>query len=153
MGGRPAKVNEKKGDRDLEREIKTKGGIFLLEEQHENFVAAVTTDEKLYASGHQCKVKMSGSEKKVNENTYDISSIKRVRSFRKFQVVVVQNNGKEMYKESVLRVQSCCFFLLIRPIVVFHRSPALPSPLSFTRFYILFEETINTIETFAFSPG
>ena len=30
------------------------------------------------ASGHQCKEKMSGSEKKVNENTYDISSIKRV---------------------------------------------------------------------------
>ena len=30
------------------------------------------------ASGHQCKVKMSGSEKKVNENTYDISSKKRV---------------------------------------------------------------------------
>ena len=30
------------------------------------------------ASGHQWKVKMSGSEKKVNENTYDISSIKRV---------------------------------------------------------------------------
>ena len=30
------------------------------------------------ASSHQCKVKMSGSEKKVNENTYDISSIKRV---------------------------------------------------------------------------
>ena len=30
------------------------------------------------ASGHQCKVKMSGSEKKVNENTYESSSIKRV---------------------------------------------------------------------------
>ena len=30
------------------------------------------------ASGHQCKVKMSGSENKVSENTYDISSIKRV---------------------------------------------------------------------------
>ena len=29
------------------------------------------------ASGHQCKEKMSGSEKKVNENTYDISSIKK----------------------------------------------------------------------------
>ena len=40
--GRPAKLNEKKGDRDLEREIKNKGEIFLLEEQHENFVAAVT---------------------------------------------------------------------------------------------------------------
>ena len=41
--GRPAKLNEKRGDRDLEREIKNKGDIFLLEEQHENFVAAVTT--------------------------------------------------------------------------------------------------------------
>ena len=40
--GRPAKLNEKKGDRDLEREIKNKGDIFLLEEQHENFVAAKT---------------------------------------------------------------------------------------------------------------
>ena len=29
-------------------------------------------------SGHQCNVKMSGSEKKVNEKTYDISSVKRV---------------------------------------------------------------------------
>ena len=41
-GGRPATVNEKKGGRDLEREIKNKGDIFLLEERHENFVAAVT---------------------------------------------------------------------------------------------------------------
>ena len=30
------------------------------------------------ASGHQCKVKMSGGVKKVNGNTCDISSIKRV---------------------------------------------------------------------------
>ena len=42
VGGRPAKLNEKKGDRDLEREIKTKETFFLLEERHENFVAAVT---------------------------------------------------------------------------------------------------------------
>ena len=42
VGVGPAKLNEKKGDRDLEREIKNKGDIFLLEEQHENFVAAVT---------------------------------------------------------------------------------------------------------------
>jgi len=42
---------------------------------------------------------------------YDISSIKRVtRKFLKtFHVVVVQNNGKEMYKKGVLRVQSCFF--------------------------------------------
>ena len=60
------------------------------------------------ASGHQSKVKKTGSEKKVNENTYDVSSIKRV-SFWKFHVVVVQNNGKEMYKKSVLHVQNCFF--------------------------------------------
>ena len=40
--GRPAKFNEKKADRDLERKIKNKGDIFSLEEQHENFVTAVT---------------------------------------------------------------------------------------------------------------
>ena len=42
VGCRPAKLIEKQGDRDLELEIKNKGDIFLLEEQHENFVAAVT---------------------------------------------------------------------------------------------------------------
>ena len=41
VGGMPAKLNEKKGDRDLEREINNKGDIFLLQEQHDNFVAAV----------------------------------------------------------------------------------------------------------------
>ena len=50
--------------------------------------------------------------RKVNNNRYDISSIIRVtRSFWKFDVVVVHNNGKEMYKKSVLHV-------LNRPIVV-----------------------------------
>ena len=44
-------------------------------------------------------------KKKVNENTYDISSIKK--GFWKFHVVVVQNNGK--YKKSVLHVQICFF--------------------------------------------
>ena len=90
------------------------------------------------ASGHQCKKKMSGSEKKVNENTYDISSIKT------FLEVSRCSRPKHTCKVA---------FLLIRPIVVFHRSPALPSPLSITRFYILFEQTINIIESFAFSPG
>ena len=41
VGGMPAKLNEKKGDRDLELEINNKGDIFLLPEQHDNFVAAV----------------------------------------------------------------------------------------------------------------
>ena len=45
VGGRPAKLNDKKGDRDLEREIREikKKGDFFFEEQHENFAAAVTT--------------------------------------------------------------------------------------------------------------
>ena len=50
VGGRPATLNEKKGDRGLEREINNKGDIFLFEEQHENFVAAVTKWEMLVAT-------------------------------------------------------------------------------------------------------
>ena len=62
------------------------------------------------------------------------------------------NNGKEMYKKVCVTCRVA--FLLIRPIVaVFHRSPVLRSPLSITGFYILFEQTINVIESFAFSPG
>ena len=65
-------------------------------------------------------------EKKRSEREkYDMSSIKKcnqLRSFWKFHVVVVQNNGKEKYKKV------CCTcnvaFLLIRPIAVFHPSPA-----------------------------
>ena len=33
VGGIPAKLNEKQGDRDLEGEINNKGDTFLLEEQ------------------------------------------------------------------------------------------------------------------------
>ena len=60
VGGRPAQLNEKKGDRGLEGEMNNKGDIFLLEEQHDNYVAALI-------SSRQCKVKMSGSEKKVKK--------------------------------------------------------------------------------------
>ena len=60
VGGMPAKLNEKKGDRDLDREINNKGDIFfLLQEQF------CSCGEKIRnASDHQYKVKMSGSEKK-----------------------------------------------------------------------------------------
>ena len=52
VGGRPANLNVNmiKGDRDLEREIKNKGDIFLLEEQHDNFVAVVAKREMLAAT-------------------------------------------------------------------------------------------------------
>ena len=53
------------------------------------------------------RVKMSDSEQRVNKNTSDILSIKRVT--RKIHVTVVQNNGKEMYWKGVLHVQSCFF--------------------------------------------
>ena len=106
-------------------------------------------------SGHQCKVKMSGSEKKKNKNTYDISSIKPVtKTFLEVSRCSRAKKRQRNVQKSVLQVQSC-LFLLIRPVVVFHRSPALSSPLSITRFYILnlFEQTINIIESFASSPA
>ena len=70
----------------------------------------------------------------------------------KFHVLVVQNNGEEMYKKV------CCtckvVFLLIRSIVVvFYRSRCFHLVLSITRFCILFQKTINIKESFAFSPG
>ena len=54
-------------------------------------------DKMRNASGHQCKEKMSGSEKKVKENTYDISSIKK--SFWKFHVAVAQHDGLRLQKK------------------------------------------------------
>ena len=91
------------------------------------------------ASGHQCKVKMSGSEKKVNENTCDISSIKRVT--KKFLEVSRCSRAKQRQRNVLKKVCCTCKvpFLLIRP------------PLSITRFYNLFEQTFNIIESFAFS--
>ena len=50
VGSRPAKLNDKNGDRDLEREIKNKGVIFLSEGQHESYVAAVMKGEILVAT-------------------------------------------------------------------------------------------------------
>ena len=138
--GRPAKLNEKKGNRGLEREIKN---------MRHYFVGRTTGkfcsggDKMGNASGHQCKVNMSGSEKKVNENSYDISSIKHVT--KNFVEVSRCSRAKQRQRN----VQKKCaaraklLFLLIRPIVVFHLSAALPP----------FEQTINVIESFAFSPG
>ena len=69
MGDRPAKLNEKKSDRELERKIRS----YLLEEQHENYLAALRKWEILAAA----KVEVS-EWKKVTSNRYNISSIKRV---------------------------------------------------------------------------
>ena len=70
-----SKLKEKKGDRVLEREIK-KETFFLLEEQHENVVAAVTKWEMLAAT-NQMQGEMERQWKTVNENTHDIQSYKK----------------------------------------------------------------------------
>ena len=80
----------------------------------------------------------------MNENSYDISSIIRVT--KKFLEVSRCSRAKQWQR--IMNKKKCSaraklLFLLIRPIVVFHRSPALPS----------FEQTINIIESFPFSPG
>ena len=63
LGGRPAKLNEKKGDiRDLEREIKNRRRHLFVGRTARKFCSG--GDKMRNASGHQCKVKMSGSEKK-----------------------------------------------------------------------------------------
>ena len=144
VGDRPTRLNEKKSDRELERKIR----IYLLEEQHEIFLGAVRKWEILAAT----KVKMS-EWKKVNNNRYDISSIKRVT--RKFLEVSRCGRAKKRQRN----VQKKCaaraklFFLLNRPIVVVFSPFSLPSPLSITWFYILFEQTINIIESFTLSLG
>ena len=65
-------------------------------------------DKMRNASGHQCRMKMSGRGKIVNEKTYDNSSIKRVT--KKFLEVLRCSRAKQRqrnYKKSVLCVQSC----------------------------------------------
>ena len=74
------KLSEKKGDRGLEREIKNRGDIFLLEEQHEKFAVAVTKWEMLVAT--ICKV-MSGSEKK-SEREHEQHFLHKTCNFRSF---------------------------------------------------------------------
>ena len=58
------------------------------------------------ASGHQCKVKKTGSEKKVNENTFDISSIKRVT--KKYLEVSRCSRAKQRQKKCTKKV--CCTY-------------------------------------------
>ena len=62
LGGRPAKLNEKKGDRDLEQRDKKQSRHFFVVRTTWKFCSGGRN--LMNASGHQCKVEMSGSEKK-----------------------------------------------------------------------------------------
>ena len=61
LGGRPAKLDEKKGDRQKTKET------FFVGRTARKFCSG--GDKMRNVSGHQCKVKMRGGEKKVNEDT------------------------------------------------------------------------------------
>ena len=103
-------------------------------------------------SGHQCKVKMSGSEKKVNDNTYYISSIKRVT--KKFLEVSRYSRAKQRQRnlqKSVLHVQSC-FFCKLDLLLFFTILRRCLHRLTLQDFN-LFDQTINIIDSFAFSRG
>ena len=90
----PASLKEKKNDRELERKIR----IYFLEEQRENFLATVRKREILAAT----KEKMS--EKKVNNNRYDSSSIKRLT--RKF--LEVSRCGRAKKRQRNVQKKVCC---------------------------------------------
>ena len=63
VGGRPGKLNKKKGDRDLEREMKNRRRHFFCWKNDMKILCS-GGDKLRNASGHHCKVKMSGSEKR-----------------------------------------------------------------------------------------
>ena len=74
-------------------------------------------------------------KKKVNENTYDISSMNRVTKLLEVSCCSrAKQRQRNVQKKCAARAK--LLFLLNRPIVVFHHSPALSSPFSITRFYI-----------------
>ena len=61
VGGRPAKLNEKKGDKRSRAREKKQRRDFFVGRTISKFCGS--GDKMRKASGHQCKVKMSGSKK------------------------------------------------------------------------------------------
>ena len=61
------------------------------------------------ATGHQCKKKMSGSEKKVNKKTCDISFIKRVA--KKFLEVSRCGRAKQRQRNVQKKCSACAKLL------------------------------------------
>ena len=124
---------------------------FLLEELHENFVAAVTKWEMLMVTN--ARWKWGQWKKEVNLNTNDISFKKRVtKTFLEVSRCRGAKQWQRMYKKKCA-ARAKLLFLLISPIVFFFTvlRRCLPA-YSITRFYIWFEQAINIIESFAFRP-
>ena len=136
-----SEAQREKGRQRSRARDKKKRRHFLLEEQHENFVAVVIKMRN--ARGNEGENERAVI-KKVSKNKYDISSKKSVT--KKFPEVSCCSRAKQRQRNVPKKcaARAKLLFLLIRPIVVFSPS-SLPSPLSITRFYILFEQTINII--------
>ena len=131
VGGRPARLNENKGDRDLVREITIQRRHFLVGRTTWKFCSG--GDKIRKASGHQRKAKISVSEKKVNQNTYDISSMKRVT--KKFLKVLRCSRAKPRQRnvQKKCAARSKLLFCLLDLLLFFTVvRPCLPSPLSIT---------------------
>ena len=62
---RPAKLNEKNSDRELDREIKNRGNIFGWKNNIKKFCCR--GEEMRNPTDHQCKLEMSGSKKEKSE--------------------------------------------------------------------------------------
>ena len=63
------------------------------------------------------------------------------------------NKTTAQIQKSVLCMHSCIFANYPRPINCFFFTNLVAFAASITRFYILFEQIINIIESFAFSSG
>ena len=76
------RLRKRESRRQASEAQREKGRQSLKRGHHENWKNNMKIlsggDKMRNATGYQCKVKMSGSEKKVNENSYDISLITRV---------------------------------------------------------------------------
>ena len=79
------------------------------------------------------KMKMSGSEKKVNKKRYDISSKERVTSrvSGRFTLKSCKTTAKKCTKKCAARAKLFFFGFNVRPFIVFS-SFSLPSPLCIT---------------------
>ena len=97
-----SEAQREKGQQRSRARDKNKGHIFVLEEQHENFVTAVTKWELLAATN--ARWKWAAVKKKVNEKTYDISSIKCVTKM--FLAPVVQTLDSAIHRIKIYPVDN-----------------------------------------------
>ena len=147
VGGGPPKLNEEKGDSHLERETKKQRRHFFVGRTTWKFCSG---GEKMRnASGHQCKVKMSGIENKSErEHVWQHVSKKFLKFSRCSRAKQRQRNVQKECADAqswfFANYTYCCFFTVLRRCL---------RRLSLHHFIFGLNKLINIIESFAFSPG